>query len=253
MSERFSNKVAIVTGASRGIGAATARRFAAAGAAVVLAARTSDALEKLACEIEENGGRAIAIPTDITDERQVDNLIAGAIDRFGRVDVAFNNAGDAGTFMPLVEMSAQDFEGALRVNALGTFLCVKHEVRSMQTSGGGAIVNMSSTGGLSGVPGIAGYIAGKHAVIGLTKTAALEYARDNIRINAVAPGPILTERLRKAGQEDRLRSVIPLGRAGQPEEVADLVLWLCSDEASFITGTTIAIDGGKLAGAARLS
>jgi NAD(P)-dependent dehydrogenase (short-subunit alcohol dehydrogenase family) len=239
-----------VTGASRGIGAATARAFAAAGARVVLAARDGAALEAVARDIAAAGGRALAVPTDVGDEAAVARLVERTVTSFGRLDVAFNNAGSGPRPVPLAELAAADFDTAIRVNVRGVFLSLKFEIPAMIAGGGGAIVNMSSTAGRQGVRGIAGYVAAKHGIIGLTETAALEYASDNIRVNTVAPGPILTHRLAALGDDARAQvaRAVPLGRLGRPEEVAALVLWLCSEQAAFITGATIPIDGGRVAG-----
>jgi NAD(P)-dependent dehydrogenase (short-subunit alcohol dehydrogenase family) len=248
----LAGKVAIVTGASCGIGAAAGRAFAAAGAAVVLAARTEPEIDALATEIDDAGGDAIALATDVTDHAAVQRLVQRALDAYGRLDVAFNNAGDGHMPMPLAELALEDFDRALAVNARGIFLSIKYEIAAMLGSGGGAIVNMSSTAGLRGVPGIAGYVAGKHAIEGLTKVAALDYAHKHIRVNAIAPGPIDSHRLRNLPDQRRagIAASVPLGRLGQPDEIAATVTWLCSHEASFITGATITIDGAKLAGGA---
>jgi NAD(P)-dependent dehydrogenase (short-subunit alcohol dehydrogenase family) len=248
----LTGKVAIVTGASRGIGAAAARTFAAAGATVVLAARDEHALGAVAQDISASGGRALAVPTDVGDPASVERLVAQTLDAYGRLDAAFNNAGDGHMPTPLADVAVDDFDRAVRVNLRGVFLCMKCEIPAMLKSGGGAIVNMSSTAGLRGVRGIASYVAGKHGIIGLTKVAALDYATRNIRVNAVAPGPILTDRL--AALEERGRqqvaSAVPMGRLGRPQEVAATVAWLLSDHASFISGETISIDGGRLAAGA---
>jgi NAD(P)-dependent dehydrogenase (short-subunit alcohol dehydrogenase family) len=248
----LAGKVAIVTGASRGIGATTAREFAEAGAAVVLAARGRREIKAVATQIADGGGEAVAVATDVTDPTAVQRLVQRALDAYGRLDVAFNDAGEGHIPVPLAELALEDFDRALAANARGIFLSMKYEIAAMLGTGGGAIVNMSSTAGLRGVPGIAGYAAGKHAILGLTKVAALDYAHKNIRVNAVAPGPIDSHRLLQLSDEQRagIAARIPLGRPGQPEEVAATVTWLCSDQASFISGTTLTIDGAKLAGGA---
>jgi NAD(P)-dependent dehydrogenase (short-subunit alcohol dehydrogenase family) len=248
----LAGKAAIVTGAGRGIGAATARAFADAGAAVVLAARTEPEIDALASEIANTGGEAVAVATDVTDPTAVQRLVQQALNAYGRLDVAFNDAGEGHMPVPLAELALEDFERALAVNARGIFLSMKYEIAAMLGSGGGAIVNMSSTAGLRGVQGIAGYVAGKHAILGLTKVAALDYAHKNIRVNAVAPGPIDSHRLSQLTDEQRagITARIPLGRPGRPQEVAATVTWLCSEQASFISGTTLTIDGGKLASGA---
>lgn len=244
------DKVAIITGASRGVGAAAARAFAAAGAAVALAARSEQAIAALAEEIREAGGYAIAAPTDVGDPLAVERLVERALGAFGRLDVAFNNAGDGHMPAPLADLSVEDFDRAVRGSLRGVFLAMKYEIPAMLASGGGAIVNMSSTAGLQGVRGMSGYAAAKHGVIGLTESAAVDYAARHMRVNAIAPGPILTERLAALTDEARAQVVraVPMGRIGLPEEVAALAVWLCSDQASFITGAAIPIDGGRLAG-----
>jgi NAD(P)-dependent dehydrogenase (short-subunit alcohol dehydrogenase family) len=253
-SRLMENKVAIITGASRGIGAAAARAFAQAGATVVLAARTSSDLDDVAGQITAAGGDALAIPTDVGDEAAAERLIRRTLDTLGRLDAAFNNAGEGHLPTPLAGLALGDFDTALRVNARGIFLMMKHQIPAMLAAGGGAIVNMSSTAGLAGAPGMAAYAAAKHAIIGLTETAALDYGQRGIRVNAIAPGPILTHNLARANEEARARigGRLPLHRLGRPEEVAATAVWLCSDQASFITGATIPIDGGKLAGSAAL-
>ena len=244
----LNGKVAIITGASRGIGAASVRIFAASGAKVVLAARDEDATAALAKDILSTGGQAVAVPTDVGDPPSVERLVQRALDVYGRLDAAFNNAGDGHMPTPLADIKVEDFERAVRVNLTGVFLSMKYEIPAMLRSGGGAIVNMSSTAGLNGVKGIAGYVAGKHGIIGLTKTAALDYAQLNIRVNAIAPGPILIHRLKQLKSRDQVASAVPMRRIGEPEEVAYTAAWLCSEQASFITGATIPIDGGRLAG-----
>jgi NAD(P)-dependent dehydrogenase (short-subunit alcohol dehydrogenase family) len=245
-------KVAIVTGASRGIGAATARAFADAGAAVALAARSEHELTELAAAIDAAGGRAIAVPTDVGDADAVRQLVERTVQTFGRLDLAFNNAAGGGLPpSPLADVPVDAYDTAIAITLRSVFLSMKFEIPAiLQTREGGAIVNMSSTAGLEAVGGLAGYVSAKHGVIGLTKTAALDYGDRNIRVNAVAPGPILTDNLARASEEAQRRaaSAMPIRRVGQPNEVARVVVWLCSDRASYITGATIPIDGGKLAG-----
>lgn len=250
---RFDGTVAIVTGASRGIGAVTSRAFAKNGARVVLAARSADALEDLAQKIEADGGTALACPTDVTDPAAVEQLIATTVKTFGRLDFAFNNA--AGGGQPptrIADLPVESYDSAIATTLRSVFLSLKYEIPAILESGGGAIVNMSSTAGLEAVGGLAGYVSAKHGVIGLTKAAALEYADQGIRVNAVAPGPILTENLERAGEEAQKKAAMamPMRRIGRAEEVAAVVLWLCSDESSYVTGATIPIEGGKLAGMA---
>ena len=249
----LEGRVAIITGASRGIGAATSRAFAAAGAAVALAARDEAALASLADQLLSRGGRAIAVPTDVADPASVERLVDRTVGAFGRLDLAFNNAAGGGQRpTPLADLPVDAYDSAIAITLRGVFLSMRYEIPAMLEAGGGAIVNMSSTAGLEGVGGLAGYVSAKHGVIGLTKTAALDYADRNLRVNALAPGPILTDNLERAGEDaQRLAALaMPMRRIGRPEEVAAAVVWLCSDQAAFITGATLPIDGGKLAGAA---
>jgi NAD(P)-dependent dehydrogenase (short-subunit alcohol dehydrogenase family) len=252
----LDGKVAVVTGASRGIGAATARAFARSGAAVVLAARDEERLASVAGDISAAGGEALAVPTDVGDASAVEQLVANAVRTYGRLDIAFNNAAGGGQRpTPLAELPVEEYDSALKISLRGVFLSMKYEIPAILETGGGAIVNMSSTAGVEGVAGLAAYVSSKHGVIGLTKSAALDYAERGIRINALAPGPILTDRLERAGEEMQRRAglAMPMRRIGRPEEVASVVVWLCSDAASFITGATLPIDGGKLAGMAPFS
>jgi NAD(P)-dependent dehydrogenase (short-subunit alcohol dehydrogenase family) len=249
----LAGKVALVVGASRGIGAATARAFADAGAQVALAARDVQALESVANAIQEAGGQALAIPTDVSDPAAVARLVARTLDAYGRLDAAFNNAAGGGCPpTPLAEIPVEDYDSALAINLRGVFLAMKYEIPALLQSGGGAIVNMSSAAGLSGVKGMSAYVASKHGVIGLAKVAALDYAERNIRVNAVAPGPILSDRIKALSEESRaqIAQTVPMRRLGLPEEVAELVVWLCSDQAAFMTGATLTIDGGRLSGGA---
>ena len=249
----LEGKTAIVTGASRGIGAATARTLAAAGASVVLAARDARSLERVAAEIVAAGGTALAVPTDIGDAAAIEALVERTVAELGGLDIAFNNAAGGGhPPTPLTDVSVEDFDSALSINLRGTFLCMKHEIAAMLDGGGGAIVNMASTAGLEAVGGLAAYVASKHGIVGLTKVAALEYAARGVRVNVVAPGPIRTEQLIRAGERalQGAAAAMPMRRVGEPEEVASAVAWLCGEGASFITGAVVPIDGGKLAGMA---
>ena len=243
-------KVALVAGASRGIGAVTARAFAQAGAAVVVAARDKDALEQVAEGIRAEGGQALAVPTDVGDAASVERLVQQAEETFGRLDIAFNNATDGPLPAPLADVDPDEFDRAIRTNIRGTFLGMKYEIQAMLRAGGGAIVNMASLAGLQGVANLAGYAAGKAGIVALTKVAALDYADQGIRVNVVAPGPILTHHLEAAGEEAQRRAgqSTPMRRVGRSEEVAAAVVWLCSDQASFVTGATLPIDGGQYAG-----
>jgi NAD(P)-dependent dehydrogenase (short-subunit alcohol dehydrogenase family) len=242
---RFDGKVAIITGASRGIGAASAKAFAAAGARVVLAARTGKDLAVVADEIRAAGGDGIAVETDVSDEESVRGLVAAAVERYGRLDYAFNNAADHHGLTPLADIATADFDHTIAVSLRGVFLAMKHEIPEMLKAGGGAIVNMSSTAGVAaGTAGLSSYVAAKHGVIGLTKAAALDYADKGIRVNALMPGPIFT---RPEMEAANVGQWVPMKRMGRPEEVATVAVWLCSDEAAYITGASIPIDGGKLA------
>ena len=248
--QSFTGRVALVAGASRGIGLVTARAFARAGAAVVLAARDEEALAAAAEAIRAEGGQALAVPTDVGDEGSVARLIERTMKAFGRLDAAFNNATDGPMPAPLAEIDVDQFDRGIRTNVRGTFLGMKHQIPAMLRSGGGAIVNMASVAGLYGVSHLAAYVAGKAGIIGLSRVAALDYADQGVRVNVVAPGPILTHHLERAGSEAQRQAALstPMRRVGRAEEVAAAVLWLCSDEASFITGVTLPIDGGQYAG-----
>jgi NAD(P)-dependent dehydrogenase (short-subunit alcohol dehydrogenase family) len=251
MSGLLAGRVAVVAGASRGIGAAAARALAQAGASVVLGARDERALSAVAESIRAAGGHALAVPTNVSDPAQAGRLVARALDAYGRLDLGYNNAAGGGARpTPLADIAVADFDSAIAINLRGVFLAMKHEIPAMLASGGGAIVNMASTAGLSASPGLAPYVASKHGVIGITKTAAMDYAQQNIRVNVLAPGPIGTDRIAALPDEYRqpIIRAVPMRRIGRPEEVAAAVVWLCSDQASFITGAVLPIDGGRLAG-----
>jgi len=246
----MSGRVALVAGASRGIGAATAGAFAAAGAAVVLGARDMQALESVAARIGSQGGRAIAVRTDVADVGSMRNLVDQGLAAYGRLDAAFNNAAGGPLPAPLADIDPAEFDTGIATHIRGTFLGMKFQIPAMLRAGGGAIVNMASVAGLSGTANLAAYVAGKAGIIGLTKVAALDYADQGVRVNVVAPGPILTYHLEAAGPEaQRLAGLsTPMRRTGTAEEVAQTVLWLCSGQSSFITGAVIPIDGGQSAG-----
>ena len=246
----MSGRVALVAGASKGIGAATAEEFAAAGAAVVLAARDVTALRSVAGGIEARGGRALAVGTDVTDPASVRRLVERTVEAFGRLDAAFNNATAGPLPAPLAEIDPDEFDLGIATNVRGTFLGMKYQIPAMLASGGGAIVNMASLAGVIGVANLAAYVAGKAGIVGLTKVAALDYADRGIRVNVVAPGPILTHHLEAAGPQAQQGAALatPMRRVGTAAEVARVVLWLCSDQSSFVTGTVVPIDGGQAAG-----
>src|SRR5262245_18637096 len=227
-----TSKVALVAGASRGIGADTARAFGREGYAVVLGARDAAALAQVVDEIEHAGGRAVAAVTDVGDVDSMCALVQLAVDTYGRLDAAFNNATDGPMPAPLADIDPDEFDLGIRVNVRGTFLGMKFEIPAMLASGGGAIVNMASVAGVQAVTNLGAYVAGKAGIIALTETAALDYADRAIRVNVVAPGPILTHHLQRAGEEaQRLAAAsVPMARVGTTREVADTVLWLCSDK-----------------------
>ncbi len=249
MGALLEGKVAIVTGASRGIGACAARAFADAGAAVVLAARNEGGLQVVTADIEASGGQAIAIPADVSDEAAVRALVEKTLAGLGRLDVAFNNAGGGHRPVPVDEVAPRDFEHFFDINLRGTFLSLKEEIPAMLRSGGGAILNMASVAALRSDRGMASYVSAKHGVIGLTKAAALDYAEHGIRVNAIAPGPVLSDRLRDAGPDAQRQAAsrIPMRRITPPEEIAAAAVWLCSDLAASITGVVVPIDGGMSA------
>ena len=251
MSKLFEGKVAVITGGSSGIGRATAIAFAAEGARVAIGARRAAESEETIRLIHALGGEAMFVPTDVTRADQVQKLMDAAMNRWQRLDLAFNNAGIGGTpFVPLPDYSEQVWDDVIDVNLKGVFLSMKYEIPHMLKSGGGAIVNMSSVAGLIGGPIGVAYYASKHGVIGATKAAALEYAKRGIRVNAVCPAVIRTpmsEGMFNTDLEASLLAVHPMGRFGTTEEVADAVVFLCSSKASYITGHALAVDSGLLA------
>ena len=246
----MQGRVALVAGASKGIGAATAEAFAAAGAAVVLGARDGAALRSAAARIEAHGGKATAVVTDVTDAGSVRNLVDQAMAAYGRLDAAFNNATDGPLPAPLAGIDTAEFDRGIATNIRGTFLGMKYQIPAMLQNGGGAIVNMASIAGVNGTANLAAYVAAKAGIIGLTKVAALDYADQGIRVNVVAPGPILTHHLEAAGPgAQRLAAqAVPMRRTGTPAEVAQTVLWLCAEQSSFVTGIVLPVDGGQSAG-----
>lgn len=245
----FAGQVALITGAAAGIGLATARSFAQAGAAVVLADVDQTALESETDKLIATGHQATAIVCDVADEAQVAAMIERTLARYGRLDMAFNNAGIAGHSGPLTEESAEAFDRINSINLRGLWLCMKHQLAHMETRGSGAIVNCSSLGGLVGQAGRAAYHATKHGVIGLTKSAGVEYAARGIRVNAVCPGvvdtPMFADLLERSPEAmNGVRRDQPIERLGRPEEIAAAVLWLCSPAASFVVGAALPVDGG---------
>ena len=254
MTARFDGQVAIVTGASGGMGRAVALAFAAAGASVVAADLTENAGRETVEQIGQAGGRAVFVPTDVSDAAAVEALVARATGDFGRLDCAVNAAAIEGERGPLHEVDDEVFDRIIAVNLRSIFLCLKHEILAMLTAGrGGAIVNIASTSSFRPQPHQSAYTASKHGVLGLTRNAAIDYGAEGIRINAICPGAIDTPMLRAAMErrgrqpEEVANRLSLLGRFGQPDEIAQACLWLCSEESSFTTGHALAVDGGYLA------
>jgi NAD(P)-dependent dehydrogenase (short-subunit alcohol dehydrogenase family) len=249
----FAGKVAFVTGAASGIGRATAVAFASAGATVVVADVSDQGNRETAGLIEDQGGRVLMVRCDVTSGQEVKAALDQTFDAFGRLDIAFNNAGVEQPVGPAAEVSEEEWDRILDINLRGVFLCMKHEIPLMLRQGGGAIINTSSGAGVTAVKGQAAYTAAKHGVIGLTKAAALDYAQANLRINAVCPGIIDTAMMQRftgdsAEGRQRVIGQEPVGRMGTPEEIAGAVLWMCSDAAAFVVGHALVIDGGQMAG-----
>ena len=249
MQLSFEGKVALVTGAASGMGLATARAFAEAGAAVVLADVREGLAKAEAQKLKDAGHKAIAVPCDVSEEAQVAAMVERAVSDFGRLDAAFNNAGVMARIAFTADSTREDWERVIGINLRGVWSCMKYELRQMVRQGSGAIVNNASVGALTGNPGIGSYIASKHGVVGLTRTAALEYIKQGIRVNAINPGLIDTQIARDvvSGDEQAYNEIaksVPIGRAGRPEEIASVVLWLCSSGASYVVGHALTVDGG---------
>jgi NAD(P)-dependent dehydrogenase (short-subunit alcohol dehydrogenase family) len=245
----FDNQVALVTGAAMGVGLAAAKAFAEAGASVVLSDTNDEALRSATDKLTSAGHKAIAVHCDVAEEAEVAAMVEQAVSTFGRLDAAFNNAGVQAPPADTADALGSDFDRVNGINLRGVWNCMKYELRQMREQGSGAIVNCSSLGGLVGLPFRAIYHGSKHGVIGLTKSAALEYASRGVRINAVCPGTIDTPMVSemRAKQPDAMNEIMrdqPIGRLGRPEEIASAVLWLCSPGASFVIGHALAVDGG---------
>jgi NAD(P)-dependent dehydrogenase (short-subunit alcohol dehydrogenase family) len=253
MTMELEGKVGLVTGGTSGIGRETAILFARAGAKVVVAGRREAEGQETVELIRAAGGDGLFVKTDVSKATEVEALIQKTVEKFGRLDVAFNNSGIEGVMSPIIRQSEDDWDRTIAINLKGVWLCLKYEIRQMLKQGGtSAIVNMASTLGLIGSVGAAAYSASKHGVIGLTQTAALENAKSGIRINAVCPGfietPMADRIFRAPGVQKYIVSCHPIGRLGKPMEIAEAVVWMCSDRASFMTGQSLVLDGGFLAG-----
>ena len=249
MSGILSDKVSLITGAGSGIGRASAIVFAREGALVVVSDVNAEGGEETVSLISEIGGQAIFVPADVSRAGDVEALVQSTIKQYGRLDCAFNNAGVSGGQILMHEYAEEDWDRVIDINLKGVWLCLKYEIIQMLEQGGGAIVNTASTMGLVGGAGSASYGASKHGVVGLTKNAAVQYAQSGIRVNAVCPGHIRTPMIEQGsllvpGNEERIIARHPIGRLGTPEEIAETVVWLCSNAASFVTGHAMAVDGG---------
>jgi NAD(P)-dependent dehydrogenase (short-subunit alcohol dehydrogenase family) len=245
-NDHFTDKVVLITGAASGIGRAAALAFAAEGGRVAILDRSADTLEAVHASLKNAGGEVLTIACDVSSPDQVEGAIKQVVDRFGRLDIAFNNAGVENKAAPVHEIDLAEWDRILGINLRGTFLCMKHELAQMVKQGGGVVVNTSSGAGIRGVAGGAAYAASKHAIIGLTRSAALDYAKQNIRVNAVLPGNIETPMMDRftGGDIQKAIDLEPVGRLGKPEEIAEAVLWMVSDVGGFVTGAATVIDGG---------
>jgi NAD(P)-dependent dehydrogenase (short-subunit alcohol dehydrogenase family) len=250
MNISFENQIALVTGAGSSLGLATARAFAQSGASVVLADWNEEPVRSAAADLAASGHKALAIRCDVANDAEVEAMVATTVATFGRLDAAYNKAGVQNVLAEAADATREDFEGVMAANLDGVWSCMKFELRQMRKQGKGAIVNCSSLEGLAGGAERDSYHAAKHRVLSLTKSAALEYAAQDIRINAVCPGLIQTpmsDQMVASGQGDALKAIeksVPMGRVGRPEEIANAVLWLCSGAASYVTGQSISVDGG---------
>ena len=249
MAGLVDGKIALVTGAGSGIGRATALVFAREGAKVVVADVVVDGGEETVRLIKAAGGEAVFVKADMAKAAEVEAMVQKAVATYGRLDCAHNNAGIEGATGRTADYREEDWNRVISINLTGVWLCMKYEISQMLKQGGGAIVNTASDAGLLGVPQMPAYVASKHGVVGLTKTAALEYAKSGIRVNAVCPGVIKTPMLeritgQRAGRAERMAAAEPVGRMGKPEEIAEAVVWLCSEAASFVTGLPMPVDGG---------
>ena len=252
MAGLTQGKVVLVTGAGSGIGRATALVFAREGAKVVVSDIVVEGGEETVQQIKAAGGEAIFVKADVSKAADVEALITQTVETYGRLDCAFNNAGIEGGVKPTIDCTEEEFDRTIAVNLTGVWLCMKYEIQQMLSQGGGAIVNTASVAGLVGFPGLPDYVASKHGVLGLTKTAALEYAKSGIRVNAVCPGVIQTPMVERGAQlspgfDELAVSMEPVGRFGQPSEIGEAVVWLCSEAASFVTGHPMTVDGGLVA------
>lgn len=252
MEKKLKDKTALITGAASGIGRATALAFAREGANLVVADRDSKGGLETARWAEDLGAKALFLECDVSKPADTENLVRRTVETFGRIDFAFNNAGIEGVSAPTADCTEENWTRTIDVNLKGVWLCMKAEIPQMLKQGGGAIVNCSSIAGLVGFAEIPAYVASKHGVLGLTKTAALEYAKRGIRVNAVCPGVIQTPMIERFTHGDpkayaALASGEPVARVGRPEEIAEAVLWLCSEKASFVTGHPLVVDGGWVA------
>ena len=252
MAELTKGKVALVTGAGSGIGRAAAQIFAREGAKVAAADVNQASAEETVGLIRAAGGEAFGLQADVSKAAEVEAMVAAVVETYGRLDCAFNNAGIEGALASTADYTEADWAPVIAVNLAGVWLCMKYEIPRMLETGGGAIVNTSSAAGLLGAPRMSAYVASKHGVVGLTKTAALEYAKSGVRVNAVCPGVIDTSMVgrlkeRRPRMFEKIVRGEPIGRIGQPEEIAETAVWLCSDAASFVTGHAMSVDGGIVA------